>query len=225
MYKYLLQLLTMLIILNQTASLCVAAPLSTNLFPPSVGQLWDAQNFDSFKNGEILLPDTLVSESLSNQLNSDSDIKEIKFTALDGNRIRIELATKQYKKISLEGTIEEFHHDKQSSHFKFKILKKSVSDRPLTAWLFSRLSLSLLTHLFGSFDAPDGLNVSIKRNTVSVDFHEFLATNVQNLGQIGSIPITEVVRIHGITSSAGFIHVRTSLDVNSGIDYYLKSVF
>lgn len=223
MRKYFFPVFTLLIILSQTAPFCLAASLTPAEPKPLVQQLWDAQKLEHFSKGELSLPDTFISQVLVDQLTASSEIQDIKITALDDNLIKLELVTRQQKKLYLEGRLEQFQHDKQSSHFKFKILKKSISDAPLTAWFFSHLSAGILTQLFGGIDSPAGLAVNIKRNTVDIDFHDFLTTHSQQLGQIGGIPASEIVKIHGITSSAGFIHIRTSLDLGSGIKHYLQT--
>lgn len=180
-------------------------------------QIWKAQNLALLQKGEISVPDTLVNEFLAQQSTSDSGIKEVKLTAKDDNLVSMQMTTTQGRAYFLEGTFQEFRHDKDRSYFKFKVSKKSRADKSLTSWLFSHLSLGLITNIFGSVDSPAGTTVKIKGNIITVDFHE--ALKAYGLTTYG-IPMSEIVKIHEVTSTAGTFHIRTSVDINYALETF-----
>jgi hypothetical protein len=202
----------------------VAATSAASVLPQEsrLTQIWNAQSLALLQKGEMSIPDTFINEFLAQQLTADSGIKAVKLTAKDENLVSIQMTTTEGKEYFLEGTFQEFRHDKDRSYFKFKITKKSRAGKSLTSWLFSHLSLGFITNIFGGVDFPAGTTVKINGNTVTVDFHDALRPKP---GTPYSNPIFDIVRIHEVTSTAGAMHVRTSVDMNYALHAFGNQLF
>jgi hypothetical protein len=214
LYKPLIFVISFWALFALSPSIGFTAPAVTDQIAAPIHKLWDAQTLKNLTDGQFSIPDTFINELLAQRLNDHPDIQEVTVAAKSNNRLEIRVVTPTSKIITLEGTIEEFRHDKERSYLKFKLHKKSLSDRSITSWLFSNLSLGFLTKVFGNIDTPENLHVSIKRNTITVDFHEAMRTRQGDQPTLLGIPLPDVIRIHGAGAIEGAINIRTSLDVS-----------
>lgn len=200
----------------------LAAQAATFESPPYQGlkQIWGAQNLADLQKGEIAIPDSVINDFLASQLVNYPDIQAVTLTAKDNNLVSIKITTIKGKKYNLEGSFREFQHNKDHSFFKFQVQKKSRAGKSLTSWLFSRLSLSFINHIFGGVDTPEGTTVNIHGNTITVDFHETLKNSAAQSGLLYGPTICDALKISEVTSSAGILHVHTSVDT----DYVLQTL-
>ncbi len=176
-------------------------------------EVWDAQTFNELRAGHVVITDQVMNELLAENVAGSQKITEITFTSQENGQIELAVVTPSLGRVKIVGVLEEIHHDANSSSLTFRVLNKHLLDKPLVSWLFSRVSLAMLTKLYGNPAAGTDIAVTIKGNTVIADFHDYLyTTRIGHMHLLGQCLLDEV-QITGAQARAGSIVLDTNLAV------------
>ena len=137
----------------------------------------------------------------------------MKLASHENGRLDITADTRKIGPVELSGTIEEFVHDGEHSYMKYHVRSKNIPQHGLMSWVFSRISLSMAERMVGHIDLPENVPVQIKRNTVTVDFHQVLVDSALGQTQFQGHPLLDMVEIKSATPKDGGILFETELHV------------
>ena len=174
-------------------------------------EVWDAQTFDEMQAGHVIVTDQVMNVFLAENATKNSKIEAIRFASQANGRIKLEVTTHALGRVKIIGVIEEFHHDANSSSLTFRVLNKRLMDKPLVSWIFSQVSLAMLSTLYGNPAAGTDLLVEIKGNTVTANFHDYLYTT--RVGQVNLFGhrLIEEVQVTGAQPKEGYVILDTNL--------------
>ena len=107
---------------------------------------------------------------------------------------------------------------------KLKIVDKKLPDKPMLSWIFSKVSLAMVTKLVGNVDPGHGLAVKIVGNEVTIDFHQALySSNIGTVDILGYKPLDAMVITEAVPEK-GFVNFTTSIDLPDNIKNMIKNV-
>ncbi len=176
-------------------------------------EVWDRQTVANLAQGSIAVPDDVLNQSLQQAIGDSDRVKEFTLTSLDNNKIKIHLRTEAVGTVNLVCRIKQFEHDKNHSVMKLSILDKQLPDRPLLSFIFSHISMALVTKLAGPIDVGSDLALAIDGNDVTVDFHQALSRSKLATVEVMGYRLLDQVEITGATAQAGAVVFQTNLDV------------
>lgn len=186
-------------------------------------ETWDLQTFENLEQGRVAVPDHVINEYLAEAIAGSEQVKELKITSLDDNKLRITALTPKAGRIIFTCKVEQFEHDKNHSVIKLRALDKKLPDKPLVSWIFSRVSLAMVTKLTGSINPGEGMAVAVHGNQVTINFHQALTNS--KLGQaeaFGYKPIDYLV-INEAVPEKGHVIFKTSLNLPDNVRTMVKN--
>lgn len=192
-------------------------------FVNTLQEIWDLQTFEDLQQGRVAVPDDVINDSLAAAVDGSEQVRELKITSLADNKIKIDALTQKAGHVVLICKVEQFEHDKNHSVIKLKALDKKLPDKPLLSWIFSRVSLAMVTKITGSIHPGEGVAISIRGNEATVDFHQALENS--KLGQaeaFGYKPLDYLV-IHDAVPENGYVIFKTSLDLPDNVKTMIKN--
>lgn len=193
---------------------------------PIIKETWDAQTLANIRQGKVIVPDDVVNKSLAMFLESEQpeQVTGLTVQSFANQRIKITANTKKKGRIVLVCQIKQFEHDKNHSLMKLKVVDKKLPDEPFVSWIFSKVSLAMVCKVAGHIDAPEGVEVKLHGNEVTVDFHKALYNS--RFGQLelfGYKPIDALV-IHSLTPQKDNIELSADLDLPEQVKNMLQNV-
>ncbi len=199
---------------NSVRSWDVSSQLSnvTHMFSV-LREIWDRQTVADLAQGNITVPDEVLNQSLQQALGNSDQVKEFTLTSLANNKIKIHLRTEAVGTVNLVCRIKQFEHDQNHSVMKLSILDKQLPDRPLMSFIFSHISMALVTKLAGPIDVGSDVGLAIDGNDVTVDFHQALSRSKLATVEVMGYRLLDQVEITGASAQAGGVTFRTKLDV------------
>ncbi|MDD4601382.1 hypothetical protein SDC9_14776 [bioreactor metagenome] len=192
-------------------------------FVSTMQETWDLQTFENLEQGRVAVPDYVINEYLASSIDGSEQVKELKITSLEDNKLRITALTSKAGHVVLVCKVEQFEHDKNHSVIKFKALDKKLPDKPLLSWIFSKVSLAMVTKITGSINPGDGMTLFIRGNEATLDFHQALSSS--KIGQakaFGYKPIDYLVISEAIPEN-GYVIFKTSLDLPDNVRNMVKN--
>lgn len=176
-------------------------------------EVWNRQTVADLVQGNIAVPDEVLNQSLQQALGDSDKVKEFTLTSLDDNKIKIHLRTESVGTVELVCRIQQFEHDQNHSVMKLSILDKELPDRPLMSFIFSHISMALVTKLTGPIDVGPDLGISFYGNDVTVDFHQALSRSKLASVEVMGYRLLDQVQITGAKAQAGAVVFQTNLNV------------
>ena len=175
---------------------------------------WERETLQEILQGKVFVPDSSVNEAVKNRLESEENppLKELSFRS-HGDRLEINAVTKKGDKIILDGEIEEFYQKDGKAMMVYKVKKHKLPGHGLTSWIFSRLSLSMGQKLFGKINIDKELPVTLKHNTVTLDFTDILAAAPIGQTELMGHKVLEMVEIENARPKDGGIEIDTKLNI------------
>ncbi|MBP1763996.1 MAG: hypothetical protein H6Q65_1054 [Firmicutes bacterium] len=176
-------------------------------------EVWDAQTFVELRAGHVVVTDQVMNELLAENIAGSQKITGITVTSRENGQVELAVVTPSLGRVKIIGVLEEIHHDVNSSSITFRVVNKHLLDKPMVSWIFSRLSLAMLTKLYGNPVAGTDVFVTMQGNTVTADFHDYLHTT--RIGQVNLLGycLLDEVRITGAQTRAGSIILDTNLAI------------
>lgn len=193
---------------------------------PVIKETWDAQTLSNLRQGKVNVPDDVLNKSLAMYLESEQpeQIKGLTVQSFEDQRIKITADTKKKGRIVLVCKVEQFEHDKNHSVLKLKAVDKKLPDEPFLSWIFSKVSLAMVAKVTGHIDAPEGVEVKLRGNEVTVDYHQALYKS--RFGQLeffGYKPLDALV-IHSLTPQKDGVQLSADLDLPEQVKNMLQNV-
>ena len=107
---------------------------------------------------------------------------------------------------------------------KLKVLDKKLPNKPIVSWIFSKVSLAMVTKMVGNVDPGHGLGLKIAGNEVTIDFHQALYnSNIGTIDVMGYKPLDAVIIKEAIPEK-GFVNFTTAVDLPENIKNMIKNV-
>ena len=185
---------------------------------------WDLQTFSNLEQGKVAISDDVINQSLAAAIEDNEQVKELSITSLEDHKLKITALTKKAGHIILVCKVEQFVHNKDNSFMKLKVVDKKLADKPIISWIFSKVSLAMVTKLVGNVDPGHGLAVKIVGNEVTIDFHQALYnSNIGTIDVLGYKPLDAMIITEAVPQK-GFVNFTTALDLPDHIKDMIKNV-
>lgn len=187
-------------------------------------ETWNLQTFKNLEQGQVAISDDVINESLASVIEDSEEIKKLSITSLEDHKLKITALTKKNGSMVFLCRVEQFEHNKDYSVIKLKVLDKKLPDKPMISWIFSKVSLAMVTKLVGNVDPGHGLGLKIVGNEVTIDFHQALYnSNLGTIDVLGYKPLDAVI-IKDAMPEKGFINFTTSIDLPDNIKNMIRNV-
>lgn len=192
-------------------------------FVNTLQEIWDLQTFENLEKGFVAVPDEVINEYLAAALDDSEQVKELKIMSLEDNKLKITALTKKAGRVVLICQVEQFEHDKEHSVIKLKALDKKLPDKPLLSWIFSRVSLAMVTKLTGSINPGEGIVLNVRGNEAIIDVHQALYNSKLGQAEIfGYKPIDYLVIYQAIPEN-GHVLFKTSMDLPDNVRTMIRN--
>ncbi|WP_294158396.1 hypothetical protein [uncultured Selenomonas sp.] len=181
-----------------------------------VRDTWDRATLAEIAEGKLFVSDDMINEAIAKQLDSSDETAPVTAVTLashENGRLDITADTRKIGPVELSGTIDEFVHDDAHSYMKYHVRSKNIPQHGLMSWVFSRISLSMAERMVGRIDLPENVPVQVRRNTVTVDFHQVLVDSELGQTSFEGHPLLDMVEIKSATPKDGGILFETELHV------------
>lgn len=189
-----------------------------------IREIWDVQTFQGLQNGLAAVPDDVINEALTAALDDSKKVQNLQIQSLGDNKIRITALIPKSGHVVFTAKIEQFEHDRNHSLIKMKMVERKLPDKPLLSWIFSRVSLAMVTKLVGPMAPGAGLAVDIKGNEVTVDFHQALYESKLGSAELFGYRLLDGLVITQAIPQPGYVDFRTSLDLPDNITTMIRNV-
>ncbi|MBB5335028.1 hypothetical protein [Pectinatus brassicae] len=187
---------------------------------------WNAQTMNQLEDGVVAVPQTAIDNYLQSVLAEYPEFKQVKLNIHADNKIEADIDTAASGKIKVEGTITAFKQNKDMSSMTVHIDKKELLNRPVTSWLFSRMSIGMLMKLFGNplSDNQYGVAVEAKDNNLIINFKPFIDKSSLKQVEIMGNSLVDAVNIDDITSAEGVLYLHTSINGGNMLINTIKNI-
>ena len=187
---------------------------------------WDKETLTELLDGKIFLADSVLNTVIEKRLAGDenSPLKTVVLTSTDGGLLSIDAKTKDGRKFSFTGTIEEFVKQKDGARFVYKVKKHKMPGHGLNSWIFGCISLSASQKLFGAVPSGDDMPITIKNNTVTVNLTDALADSRLAKAEIMGYSLYDITEIEGATPKNGGIELNTKFNAPDGLKNALRRI-
>lgn len=176
-------------------------------------ETWDLQTFSNLQAGKVSVPDDVINQSLDMALEDGEQVQKLTIESQEDHKLKVTALTKKAGRVVMVCQVEQMEHDKDHSVIKLKALDKKLPDKPLLSWIFSRVSLAMVTKVVGHIDPGQGLAMNIRGNEVTVDFHQALyQSRFGGLEIFGCRPL-DYLTIYGATPYKGYVEFQTNLEL------------
>ena len=179
-----------------------------------VRDTWDRETLTALSEGKIFVSDALLNEMLAQRLTKEenSPLKKITVNSSADGTFSVNALLPKNKTLVLQGIVESFVKEPGKAQIVYRIQKHKMSgDNSLTAFVFKNLSLSTAQKLFGDLrSAKKDLPVTVKHNTVTVDFADVLAASrLAGATLPNGKKLLDLVEIEGASVKKGGIEIDT----------------
>ena len=181
-----------------------------------VRDTWDHATLQEMAEGKLFVSDDKINEAIAKQMDlqdAEAPVTSVTLASHENGRLDITADTKKLGPIELSGTVDAFVHDGEHSYMKYHVRSKNIPKHGLMSWVFSRISLSMAERMVGHVDLPESVPVKIKRNTVTVDFHQVLLDSKLGQTTFEGHPLLDMIEIKSATPKDGGILFETELHV------------
>jgi hypothetical protein len=187
-------------------------------------ETWDLQTFTNLEQGKVAISDDMINQYLAANIEDNDQVKELSITSLEDHKLKITALTKKAGHMIFVCRVEKFEHNKEYSVMNLKIVDKKLPDKPMLSWIFSKVSLAMVTKLVGNVDPGHGLAVKIVGNEVTIDFHQALYnSNIGTIEVLGYKPLDAVI-ISSAVPEKGFVTFTTAVDLPDNVKSMIKNV-
>lgn len=192
-------------------------------FITTMQETWDLQTFENLEQGKVAVPDHVINEYLASTIDGSEQVREIKIASLEDNKLRITATTAKAGRVVLVCKVEQFEHDKDHSVIKLRALDKKLPDKPLLSWIFSRVSLAMVTKITGSINPGDGLALTIHGNEATINFHQALSSSKMGQAEVFGYKPMDYLVIHESIPQNGYVIFKTNLDLPENVRSMVKN--
>lgn len=186
-------------------------------------ETWDLQTFENLQAGRVAVPDDVINQTLAEAISDSDQVKELKVTSLEDNKIRINALTAKAGHVVMVCKVMQFEHDKSHSVIKLKALDKKLPDKPLLSWIFSRVSLAMVTKITGNIHPGNGVDVDIHGNEATIDFHQALYASKLGQAEVFGYKPLDYLVVRDALPEKGHVLFSTSLDMPDNVGTMVKN--
>lgn len=187
-------------------------------------ETWDLQTFTNLEQGKVAISDDVINQSLASAIEDSEQVKELYITSLADHKLKVTVLTKKTGHIVFLCRLDQFEHNKDYSVMKLRIIDKKLPDKPLVSWIFSKVSLAMVTKLVGNVEPGHDLAVKIVGNEVTIDFHQAVYdSRLGTIDVLGYKPLDAII-IREAAPQKGFVDFTTSVDLPDNLKNMIQNV-
>lgn len=183
---------------------------------------WDKESLLEISQGKLFVPDEVINDAIAKSIPADSNVTGLTIASKENGRLAITADTKSVGPVELSGEIKEFVHDGDTSYMVYQVRERNLPNHGLMSWIFSRISLSMAEKLVGHIEVADDLPISIKHNTVRIDYSKVLAASAFGQTEFQGERLLDMIEIDSAKPKAGGIEFQTQLNVSDDVKAALK---
>lgn len=174
-------------------------------------ELCQVQSLEDMKNGVYSIPEKILNTYFATIAHSNPKVKEAAISVLEHDKIILSIDAEGAGPLRFTCAIKEFHYDKDKASLELYIEKKEVVGHSVQSWFLNRMSLGLLTSIYGNPLNDANIDNKVKGNTIDLDLKPFASGLFKNgIGQ----SVGDMLVISKVTTDAGIIHLHTNCAIN-----------
>lgn len=191
-----------------------------------VQHTWSHESLADILQGRLTVPDEVINDALKERCaqQGSGNLKSVTISSQENGQLMILADTEKLGRVEFYGTIEELVHNKDTSHIVYKIKSRALKDHGLASWFFSRISLSMVQRMFGRLELSEDLPMTIKGNTITVDYKPALESSELASTQIHGTRLLELFDIESATPHKGYIVFKTKVNIPESIREMLLNI-
>lgn len=189
-----------------------------------VQHTWSHESLSDILQGRLSVPDEVINDALKECCAQQNNVKSVVVTSHENGRVDILADTVKLGRVEFSGTIEELVHNRDTSHITYKIKARALKDHGLASWFFSRISLSMVQKMFGKLELSDDLPMTIKGNTITVDYGPALESTELATTFIHGNRLLDMFDIESATPHDGYITFKTKVNIPDSIRDMLLNI-
>ncbi len=176
-------------------------------------QTWSKESLLEISQGKLFVPDSVINDAIAKRIPENGSVTGVTVKSHANGRLDIRAETKKVGPVEFSGEIKEFVHNGDQSYMTYRVRSRNIPDHGLMSWIFSRVSLSMAERLVGHIEISDDLPISIKHNTVTVDYSKVLAESDFGRTEYQGHKLMDMLEIEGATPKEGGVEFDTKLNV------------
>lgn len=185
---------------------------------------WDRETLAEISQGNLFVSDDMLNEALTKNIKEGGPAKAVKLKSAADGSLTITIDTVKLGPVELNGQVQEFVHKGDKSFMVYKVRQRNISNHGLMSWVFSRVSLAMAQRMVGHMHFSDDLPVSIKHNTVTIDYSKVLAESELGRTKFHGHRLLDMVEIEKVTPKEGGIMFQTKLNVPDDVKDDLRAL-
>lgn len=170
------------------------------------------------------MPDSVINEAIAKKIPEGGSVTGVTIKSHANGRLDIRAETKRVGPVELSGEIQEFIHEGDKSYMKYRVRSRNIPEHGLMSWIFSRVSLAMAERMVGHVELSDDLPISIRHNTVTVDYSKVLAESDFGKTEYQGHKLMDMLEIEGAKPKDGGIEFDTKLNVPDDVKKALVAV-
>ena len=131
---------------------------------------WDQETIQEISQGKITIPEQTVNDFLQNQDYSSSEIKGIAVSSHEDS-LDVHMKMADVGRVEMSGGLSSFEYEKGRLVMTYEVHKKTLPDKKVLSFVFSRISLAMTQKLLGHAETGDQMEIEIHGNTVTVSMN------------------------------------------------------
>lgn len=192
-----------------------------------IKETWDAQTLSQLKNGIVAIPESAINEYINNVVPQYPDISSAHVAVHPDNMLSMQIDSKKVGAVKFNANIKSFVQNEDESLMYLSIDHKKIAGNPVTSWLFSRISISMLTKLFGNplNGNEDYFTAKIEKNNIMINFRPFIENSpLNNISFMGN-SLVQMVSIDYVTTDEGIVYLHTSFHGSENLLAFISGLF
>ena len=185
---------------------------------------WDKETLAEISQGNLFVSDDVLNEALAKNIKEGGPAKSVKLKSAADGSLAITVDTVRMGPIELKGQVQEFVHKGDRSWMVYKVRQRNIPNHGLMSWVFSRVSLAMAQRMVGSVQLSDDVPVTIKHNTVTIDYSKVLAESQLGTTKFHGHRLLDVVEIEKAVPKEGGIMFQTKLNIPDDVKEDLRAI-
>lgn len=185
---------------------------------------WDKESLLEISQGKLFVPDDVLNAAIAQRIPANGRVKDLKIVSHANGRMDIVADTASVGKLELSGEIKEFVHEGDRSYVVYQVRERNIPSHGLMSWVFSRISLSMAERLVGKLEVSDDLPVTIRHNTIQIDYSKVLAASDFGQAEFQGYRLVDLLEVKGAVPKDGGIEFQTSLNIPDSVKNALMHV-
>ena len=189
-----------------------------------IKETWDRETLAEISQGNLFVSDDMLNEALAKNIKEGGPAKSVKLKSAEDGSLAITVDTVKLGPVELNGQVQEFVHNGDRSWMVYKVRQRNIPNHGLMSWVFSRVSLAMAQRMVGSVQLSDDVPVTIKHNTVTIDYSKVLAASQLGTTRFHGHRLLDMVEIEKAVPKEGGIMFQTRLNVPDDVKKDLRAI-